>query len=92
LHNLADRYGVEAAEEFATFVNDHINAIKQLIETEGLDCDFELRRSFDVVHDAQEAEEAKERFRASVKAGHRWTRERDLVEERYVEQVSLVAE
>ncbi|KAK5133604.1 hypothetical protein LTR08_007552 [Meristemomyces frigidus] len=72
----------------AQFVSDEIYAIKRVVEKEGLDCEFELRRSFDVLLDAEEAEEVAGGFLASLKAGQKWTRDVDLVDAKYVEQIT----
>ena len=88
LLNLTKRQGVAAAEEFAAFVSDQIYAIKQTVEREGLDCEFELRRSFDVFQVNAEADFVRKQFRESLQEGLRWTRERDLIEEDMVQQVS----
>lgn len=70
-------------------MHEQVYAVKHLVETEGLDCEFELRRSFDVFIDPSEAERVKERFKANLKEGRRWTRYIDLVDERHAEQVGL---
>ena len=84
------REGPAIADEMAQFVNDQIYAIKQTVEKEELDCEFELRRTLDVFLDAEEAEAVAEEFRASLRAGHRWTREVDLIGKKFAEQVSVM--
>ena len=86
-----EREGPVVAEEMAQFVNDQIYALKRAVEKEGLDCEFELRRTFDVFLDAEEAEEVIRGFRSSLKAGHNWTREVDLIGKKFAEQVKHVA-
>lgn len=76
------------AESFASFVHNHIFALKHVVEAEGLDCEFELRRSFDVFLDEGQAEYARTQYQAGVKAGHRWTKEVDFVGAEFAEQVS----
>ncbi|KAK4546946.1 hypothetical protein LTR36_001678 [Oleoguttula mirabilis] len=49
LSRMTERDGAEVAEEYAAFVQDQVYAMKHVVETEDLDCEFELRRSFDVV-------------------------------------------
>lgn len=87
MRNSIQRHGIEAAEELAAFVGDQIHALKDIVESEQLDCEFELRRSFDVFIDGSEAKEAIEFFQDSVRAKHRWVRNVDLVGEKYAEQV-----
>jgi len=89
MQTLVKRYGAVMAEEIAAFVNEQIYALKEIVEAEGIDCEFELRRSFDVFIDEKEAEEATRFFREGVRAKARWVRNVDLVDQKYVEQVSL---
>ena len=85
--SMIQQYGVEAANEFAAFVYNQKYAIKGCVEREELDCEFEMRRSFDVFLDEGEAKEAKSWFQQCLKEGHEWTHECDLVDEKHVEQV-----
>ena len=62
-------------------------AIKDVVQSEKLDCEFEMRRSYDVYRIGEEAEQARDFFDASVDAGHKWTREVDFVGEKFAEQV-----
>ena len=84
-----EREGPAVAEEMAQFVYDQIYAIKRTVEKEGLDCEFELRRTFDVFLDAEEAKIVARKFTASLQAGHKWTREVDFIGEEFAEQVKL---
>ncbi|KAK3058456.1 hypothetical protein LTR09_000020 [Extremus antarcticus] len=90
VHNLIAKHGTELAMEVRDLVTAQIDALKDIVETEGLDCEFELRRSYDVFIDPEEAEKAKKDFLASVEAGARWTRDVDLVEGGNVEQVTSI--
>jgi len=92
LQDATKRHGADTAEHLAAFVNDHIYAIKDVVEREGIDCEFELRRSFDVFLDAEEAQIAKEGFQEALKERRSWTRERNLVDGPNLEQVGLRAE
>ncbi|KAK2787644.1 hypothetical protein FQN52_007135 [Onygenales sp. PD_12] len=44
-----DEHGLEAAAELSNFEAAHIPAIREIIEREGIDCDFHVTRSFAVV-------------------------------------------
>lgn len=77
------------AQEVAAFVNEQIYAIKDAVESEGLDCEFELRRSYDVFLDEGEAREAEKLFGDSLKMKQKWTRYVDFVGGKRAEQVSL---
>jgi len=90
MQTLVKRHGVVMAEEIAAFVNEQIYALKEVVEAEGIDCEFELRRSYDVFIDQKEAEEATRFFREGVKAKAKWVRNVDLVGQKYVERVRLL--
>jgi len=88
LVGLAEKHGAAAADEFAAFVIDQIYALKQTVEQQDIDCDFELRRSYDVFLDDAEAEAVEKGFRASLEKGHKFTRDRHLLVGEMAEQVS----
>ncbi|KAI0485326.1 FAD dependent oxidoreductase [Xylariaceae sp. FL0804] len=80
LSSLARRGGAATAAAVA-FVDAQIAALKDAVQREGLDCEFELRRSWDAfVGGAEEAAEVEAGWRAAVARGDAWTRERDWVE------------
>jgi hypothetical protein len=57
-----EKYGREAAEGLADFEFDHVPAIADLIKKEGIECDFELTRSYDIYTDVEQAEAAKKSY------------------------------
>ncbi|KAK5991860.1 putative oxidoreductase OrdL-like protein [Cladobotryum mycophilum] len=57
-----ERYGSEAASAVVRFEKAHIGAIKQLIEEEGIDCDFAETKSFDVFTTVEEAAAARAKY------------------------------
>lgn len=57
-----EEYGREAAEGLADFEFDHVQAIADLIKKEGIDCDFELTRSYDIYTDVEQAAAAKKNY------------------------------
>ncbi|GAB1740694.1 hypothetical protein NU219Hw_g5783t2 [Hortaea werneckii] len=90
LMSMIQEYGIGAANEFAAFVYNQKYAMKECVEREGLDCEFEMRRSFDVFLDEGEAKEAKAWFRKCLKEGHEWTHECDWIDEKHVEQITSI--
>lgn len=62
--------GVETAEQYTAFHAKVRQGLKECIESEGIDCDFYLTRSFDVLLDAEQA--------AGVKADVQRLREADV--------------
>jgi len=84
---LAHRFGEEAATELLNFSRKHVYALKRVVEEEGLDCEFELRRSYDVHCNDREAEAARQYVRASQKAGRQWADDVDFIDGKFAEQV-----
>jgi len=78
--------------EMADYHQRVIYELKSLVEDEGLaqECEFELRRSFDVFQDSEEFEKVKRVFDDAVEKGEEWTKSRSVVEGRYVEGVTSV--
>lgn len=62
-------YGEKAAAELAAFEASHPYAVKTLVESEGLDCDFHLTRAVDVFLDPEHARVTEEAYRKLVKDG-----------------------
>ena len=85
---LAAQYGPEAAETITAYHRAHIHALKKTVDEEKLDCEFELRRSFDVFCNEAEAKAACDSYVASRKAGHAWTEQVDILDSRHIEHVS----
>lgn len=53
------KYGLEMAAAISNFEISHVQALKDLVERERIDCDFTLGRSMDVFLDEAQAVEAK---------------------------------
>lgn len=86
----ASLYGMEAAAEMARFEAEHVYAVKDLIETEGLDCDFHLTRAVDVCLDADHARETEAAYRELVKAGVADLRDVDFTPKPDAERVRVL--
>ncbi|KAF2731249.1 FAD dependent oxidoreductase superfamily, partial [Polyplosphaeria fusca] len=77
-----------AVDEFQEYVHSVIEAMKQVIEEEQLDCEFELRRSFDIQTDEAESQRLKKHFDESRKAGRSWVKSVDFIDHRTVQQIT----
>ncbi|KAK7941370.1 FAD dependent oxidoreductase [Apiospora aurea] len=88
--SIIEEHGLQAAEQFAALVRAQIDALREVVETEQLDCEFELRRSYDVFLNADEAREMESKWRESTQRGDKWTREHDFVGEKFAERVTSV--
>ncbi|KAK1460213.1 FAD dependent oxidoreductase superfamily protein [Colletotrichum melonis] len=62
-------FGPEQAAALAAFEASNVYAVKELVESEGLDCDFHLTRAVDVYLDPEHAKETEAAYRELVKAG-----------------------
>ena len=62
-------YGLKAAAAIQKFQSSQVLAVKNLVEREGLDCDFHLTRSVDVIMDAELAEQKLEEYNELVRGG-----------------------
>lgn len=63
------RYGLEMAAAISNFEISHVQALKDLVEKEQIDCDFTLGRSMDVFLDEAQAVKAKAAYDALKKSG-----------------------
>ncbi|KAF4312646.1 FAD dependent oxidoreductase [Botryosphaeria dothidea] len=95
LLNLIAQLGAAAGAALAAFVDAQIDALKAAVEKEqGLaaECEFELRRSYDVFFDAADAAWMEGQWRKAVRAGGAatWVRQRDFVGEAFAERVTGV--
>ncbi|PVI03708.1 FAD dependent oxidoreductase [Periconia macrospinosa] len=82
----------ERADEMFALVKANRKAFKRISETENIDCELEVRRSFDVFLDADEAAETKSGYlRQRGKEGNKkWTQSYCLVPQEHVEQVTSI--
>jgi glycine/D-amino acid oxidase-like deaminating enzyme len=62
-------FGLDAAAELAAFEAVNVHAVKNLVESEGLDCDFHLTRAVDVYLDKDHAQQTEAAYRDLVGTG-----------------------
>jgi glycine/D-amino acid oxidase-like deaminating enzyme len=86
----ADKGNVEVAESVAAYVDAQINAFRDVVEREKLDCEFELRRSYDVFTNEKDAEALLKSWDEHSDRGHSWMRPRQLVDAKFTEALSSV--
>ncbi|KAG2411499.1 hypothetical protein HFD88_009054 [Aspergillus terreus] len=65
----AERYGMDAADEVVRFELAHLDAIKDLVQEEAIDCELTFTRSFDVYLDQDELGRAKDFYDSLVRRG-----------------------
>jgi hypothetical protein len=90
MRNILKEHGLEAANSLAAFVKAQQYHMKNAVDRENLDCEFETRRTYDVYIDEEDAKEAEELYRTAITEGHQWARDLDFVGPGFAEQVSLI--
>ncbi|KAF2089301.1 FAD dependent oxidoreductase, partial [Saccharata proteae CBS 121410] len=90
LTGFLDRVGEETTNEFNRLVHGIIYDLKGIVEREGIECEFELRRSFDVFLDEGDARKAHEAFEQQCKNGCEWVKDISWIDERYAEKITSV--
>jgi len=90
LTGYVSKFGDKTVNELQTYARGVISGLKEIVEEEELDCEFELRRSYEVTLDAKESTSLREGFEKSRKEGYAWTKEISWAPERHVEQVTSV--
>ncbi|CAD0092008.1 unnamed protein product, partial [Aureobasidium vineae] len=81
--------GLDAANELAAFVSAQKYQMKDAVDREGLNCEFEMRRSYDVFIDKGEAIQAEHLYRTATKEGYQWARDLDFVGPEHAEQSAI---
>ncbi|KXH26197.1 FAD dependent oxidoreductase [Colletotrichum nymphaeae SA-01] len=82
-------FGPEQAAKLAAFEASNVYAVKELVESECLDCDFHLTRAVDVYLDPEHAKETEAAYRELVKAGVVNMKDVSFTPKKDAERVSL---
>ncbi|KAH7036807.1 FAD dependent oxidoreductase [Macrophomina phaseolina] len=93
LLSISARFGPAAASAFASFVAAQTAALKHVVEQEdGLaaECEFELRRTYDVFTQEEDAQWAEDEWRRVLERGDAWARDMDFVAPAWAERVTGV--
>ncbi|KAI3400623.1 hypothetical protein diail_2335 [Diaporthe ilicicola] len=85
-----DRFGAVAADEFAGFVWGQISALKEVVEKEDIDCEFELRRSYDVFKSEAEAAELGSKWKGYLAEGCGWTSNVHWIGSEFAERLTSI--
>lgn len=84
-------YGAEQASALQKFESAQVLAVKQLVEREGLDCDFHLTRAVDVYMDADHAAQTHEAYRRLLSNGRYDLRDVAYTDKKDAERVSSLS-
>ena len=97
LTSLLRTRGAPAVDALQAYVQDVIDGLKRLVEDEDEDgqdlleyAEFELRRTFDVFLDSEEAEDIKRVYEESRREGRAWTRNVSWIGAKYAERVTSI--
>lgn len=64
-----EKYGYEAAAEISKFEVSHLQAIRDLVEKEQIDCDLTLTRTYDVFLDEEYAKTSRQAYDKMIRSG-----------------------
>ncbi|GAP88120.1 putative FAD dependent oxidoreductase [Rosellinia necatrix] len=90
IFKLAEQGRAGVGDGLVAFVDAHIDAFKDVVERERIDCEFELRRSYDVFLNEKDAASLRESWAHHSARGEPWMRSRQLVGAGLAESVSSV--
>jgi glycine/D-amino acid oxidase-like deaminating enzyme len=86
---LIQRHGSDAAGEIVEFIRENIYGVKRVIEKEKIEAEGELRRSFDVSLDDDDAEEVKREFEKQLESGFPLSEDVEYVGKEFAERVRI---
>ncbi|KAL2842786.1 FAD dependent oxidoreductase [Aspergillus pseudoustus] len=87
---LIQTHGTAVAGEIVKFVRENIFAVKDVIEKEGIEAEAELRRSFDVCLDADDADTVGEVFEELRRGGFPTMEEVGCLKGKFVERITSI--
>lgn len=82
-------YGTEQASRLQKFESSQVLAVKHLVDSEGLDCDFHLTRAVDVYLDTEHAAQTKSAYQRLLRSGRFDLKDVHYTGKRDAERVSL---
>lgn len=84
-------FGTALAEDMTTFENQQVWDVKELVEKEKIDCDFQLTRAIDVFTDKEFAESTMKKFNEMKSRGFKFPKGLHLISDpKSAEQISGV--
>ncbi|PGH15173.1 hypothetical protein AJ79_02538 [Helicocarpus griseus UAMH5409] len=87
---LAEEHGLISGRELAEFEGANLDAVKEYVEREKVDCDLIITRACDVHFSSDQDKQAKSRLRKLRKAGIKVVKDASEVSGKYAETVSGV--
>lgn len=88
---VAETFGRTATEEMAHFVKAQIYALKDVVEKEHIECEFELRRSYDVFKSEEDAREMDAVWKRDYLGNrYEWTRDVHWIGPDFAERLTSI--
>ncbi|OAA75784.1 FAD dependent oxidoreductase [Akanthomyces lecanii RCEF 1005] len=85
-----DKHGVDAAAELVAWSEAQRHCLQKIAEEEGIECEFQVRRSFDMFFDEEHAAALKSWLTARQKEGFTWLNDMQWVEGPYLDRITGV--
>lgn len=85
------KYGLKMATEMSNFEISHVQIFKDLVEKEGIHCEFTLTRSMDVFLEEEPALKCKEAYDSMVDSGLTSMNNVQFTPAKYAEEVRVYA-
>lgn len=82
-----EKHGADAAEALVSWAAAQRNELQRISEEESIDCEFQVRRSYDVFFDQEHASELKGWVSARRKEGVSWLKDGQWVEGPHLDRV-----
>lgn len=82
-----EKHGVDAAAELVAWSEAQRHCLQKIAEEEGIECEFQVRRSFDMFFDEEHAAALKSWWTARQKEGVTWLKDMQWVEGPHLDRV-----
>lgn len=89
ISTLAEDHGVDAAAEVAAFEAKHVQAVKDFVEREGIDCDYTVTQAVDVQLSEDHFRKLRAGYERLIASGCAPTKQALCVGPEQAEEVSL---
>lgn len=89
IHRLTETHGSKAAAQMVHHQLDQLTALREVVDKEGIDCQFLSTRSYDIFFDEKHAEEMYEFITGEQAKGTPWVKEVQWIDKDQSDRVSV---
>jgi hypothetical protein len=89
IHQLTEMHGSKVAAQMAHHQMDQLTALREVVDKEGIDCQFLSTRSYDIFFDETHAEEMYEFISGEQAKGTPWVKEVQWIDKDQSDRVSV---